>query len=110
MTSIRHLLPQAGVRVRTTTAVDAVGAVAAGAEHRVAFRTRLEQRSTQSSEIAAGSATESSGWVAFAEPSLDVRASDVVEIDGRRFEVTADPYLVHGRSGPHHYELRLTAV
>ena len=46
----------------------------------------------------------------FMPPGTDIRATDQLEFEGRRYAIDGRPELHHNPAGPHHYEVGLTDV
>lgn len=46
----------------------------------------------------------------FMPPTVDVKATDRIEFEGRRYAIDGRPALHHTPAGPHHYEVELRDV
>lgn len=102
--------PQTATRLRSTRSIQADGSILHTASSAKQFSCWLEQRTADRTEIVAGAAAESSGWVLTCGPDVDLEAQDQVTVDGVEYEVAGPPWKAHTPRGPHHLEARLRRI
>ncbi len=72
------------------------------------YACRLQQ--SPSKEITVGANTQITNWVIYLPPEADVRGTDVLEVDGQKYEVVGPPTVSITPSGPHHKTANLIVV
>ncbi|MDY7102121.1 MAG: hypothetical protein S0880_13120 [Actinomycetota bacterium] len=106
--AIEQMFSRWATRRRYTAAKNVAGGRTRELAGTVRFRCRLEQRTVTNAEISAGAVSESTGWVLFCGPAVDLAADDEVVVDDVAYLVAGAPHVVDTPRGPHHIEARLT--